>query len=174
MILAAAGDGVYCGAHLDIDVFARQKNDWYGEGDDMTFIDADLKDHYDAAAWAGAGDKRALADQLGWPPALHGTGTEDWNHCAFCPSQEHQAPYHGVLLDSGDEQWRWRGKQSIYRYHVADPIRFRRRILATIEHGHANKLANDYSSTAYYYLSNPQRGGPPLPGVAERLPRTDA
>jgi len=29
-----------------------------------------------------------------------------------------------------------------------------------IEHGHANGLSNDYSSTAYYYLSRPARGGP--------------
>ncbi len=57
----------------------------------------------------------------------------------------------------------------------ASPSRpvFRRSIRATIEHGHANKLGNDYSSTAYYYLSKPQRGGPPLPNWRERLPRPD-
>jgi hypothetical protein len=181
VILAAAGDGVYCGAHLDIDVFARQKNDWYGEGDDMTFVDDDLSDDFDVTGWTAlnvAADLRvgrtaALASQLRWPPSLHGTGTEDWCNTAFCPSQEYHGPYHGVLLYNGDENWRWRGKQSIYRYHIADPIRFRKRILATIEHGHANKLSNDYASTAYYYLSRPARGGPPLPPVAFRLPRPD-
>ncbi|HNQ23491.1 MAG TPA: DUF2961 domain-containing protein [Phycisphaerae bacterium] len=150
VILAAEGDGIYCGAHLDVDVFARQKNDWFGEGDDMIFIDGEP-----------------------WPPSLHGTGTEDWYNCAFCPTQEYQAPYHGVLLYSGTEQWKWKGKQSVYRYHIEDPIRFRRSIRVTIEHGHANKLSNDYSSTAYYYLTHPRRGGPPLPPVEARLPRPD-
>jgi hypothetical protein len=174
VILACKGDGIYCGAHLDIDVFARQKNDWYGEGDDMVFIDRDLAPIFDAAAWAAMGDGGLRNPKaLRWPPSLHGTGTEDWNHCAFCPKQEYQAPYHGVLLYSGDDTWPWRGKQSIYRYHVEDPIRFKKKILVTIEHGHANKLANDYASTAYYYLAKPVRGGPPLPPVKARLPRPD-
>ncbi|MGQ9455747.1 MAG: glycoside hydrolase family 172 protein [Armatimonadota bacterium] len=148
VICEVEGDGIYCGAHLDIDCFQRNPNDWYGEGDDMIFIDGEE-----------------------WPPSLHGTGTEDWFHCAYCPTQEYNAPYHGVILYSGNDDWRWKGKNTVYRYHIEDPIRFRRSIRVTIEHGHANKLANDYSSTAYYYLSKPKRGGPPLPPVEERLPR---
>ncbi len=150
VILDAKGDGIYCGAHLDIDCFQRNPNDWYGEGDDMIFID---------------GEK--------WPPSLHGTGTEDWYHCAYCPTQEYNAPYHGVLMYNGSGKWRWKGKQSVYRYHIEDPLRFRRSILVTIEHGHANRLSNDYASTAYYYLSEPSRGGEVLPGVEKRLPRPD-
>jgi hypothetical protein len=153
VILEARGDGIYCGAHLDIDVFEPQKNPWYGEGDDMIFIDDEP-----------------------WPPSIHGTGTEDWNNCAFSPSMEYQAPYHGVLLYTGTpERWpsKWSGKQSIYRYHVEDPVRFRKSIQVSIEHGHANKLNNDYSSTAYYYLASPMRGGPSLPPVEGRLPRPD-
>ena len=150
VILEATGDGIYCGAHLDIDCFERQKNDWFGEGDDMIFIDGES-----------------------WPPSIHGTGTEDWYNCAYCPTQEYQAPYHGVLLYNGTDEWKFKGKQSVYRYHVEDPIRFRKSINVSIEHGHANKLSNDYSSTAYYYLSKPQRGGPPLPPVEQRLPRPD-
>ncbi|MBS7638186.1 DUF2961 domain-containing protein [Candidatus Bathyarchaeota archaeon] len=53
------------------------------------------------------------------------------------------------------------------------PIRFRKSIRATIEHGHANTLSLDISSTAYYYLKEPRRGGSPLAPVAERLPRPD-
>jgi hypothetical protein len=148
IICEVEGDGIYCGAHLDIDCFQRNPNDWYGEGDDMIFIDGEE-----------------------WPPSLHGTGTEDWFHCAYCPTQEYNAPYHGVILYSGNENWPWKGKNTVYRYHIEDPIRFRKSIKVTIEHGHANKLSNDYSSTAYYYLSKPKRGGPPLPPVEERLPR---
>ncbi len=150
VILDVGGDGIYCGAHLDIDIFERQKNDWFGEGDDMIFIDGEP-----------------------WPPSLHGTGTEDWYNCAFCPTQEYTAPYHGILLYNGTESWKWNRKQSVYRYHIEDPIRFRKSIHVSIEHGHANKLGNDYSSTAYYYLAQPQQGGPPLPPVEERLPRPD-
>lgn len=148
VICDAEGDGVYCGAHLDIDCFQRNPNDWYGEGDDMIFIDGEE-----------------------WPPSLHGTGTEDWFHCAYCPTQEYNAPYHGVILYSGTPDWPWKGKTTVYRYHIEDPLRFRKSIRVTIEHGHANKLSNDYSSTAYYYLREPRRGGPELLPVEARLPR---
>jgi len=148
VICEVEGDGIYCGAHLDIDIFQRQPNDWYGEGDDMVFIDGQQ-----------------------WPPQLHGTGTEDWFHCAFGPSQEYNAPYHGIILYSGTDDWPFKGKQTVYRYHIEDPLRFKKSILFTIEHGHANKLSNDYSSTAYYYLTEPRKGGPDLPPVDERLPR---
>ena len=150
VMLDAKGNGIYCGAHLDVDVFERQKNDWFGEGDDMVFID---------------GEK--------WPPSFHGTGTEDWYNCAYCPREEYNGPYHGIILYSGTPQWPWKGKQTVYRYQIEDPIRFRKSILVGIEHGHANKLGNDYSSTAYYYLSRPKRGGPRLPAVQKRLPRPD-
>ena len=148
VILDTTGNGIYCGAHLDIDCFQRNPNDWYGEGDDMVFIDGEA-----------------------WPPSLHGTGTEDWFQCAYCPTQEYSAPYHGVILYSGNDDWRWKGKNTVYRYYIEDPIRFRTSIRASIEHGHANKLSNDYASTAYYYVDTPQRGGPALPGVEARLPR---
>jgi len=148
IILEAKGNGVYCGAHLDVDCFHRNAYDWFGEGDDMTFID---------------GEK--------WPPSLHGTGTEDWYNCGFCPKVEYNAPYNGVILYNGTEDWPWKGKQTVYRYHIEDPIRFYKKIRVTIEHGHANSFSNDYSSTAYYYLSEPKRGGKALPLVEERLPR---
>ncbi len=148
IFLEAKGDGIYCGAHLDIDCFQRNPNDWYGEGDDMVFIDGEV-----------------------WPPSLHGTGTEDWFQCAYCPTQEYNAPYHGIALYNGTAKWPWKGKNTVYRYYIEDPIRFRKSILATIEHGHANKLSNDYSSTAYYYLSKPAKAGPKLLPVEKRLPR---
>lgn len=148
VILEAEGNGIYCGAHLDIDCFQRNPEDWYGEGDDMIFIDGEL-----------------------WPPSIRGTGTEDWFNCAYCPTQEYNAPYHGIILYSGNPEWRWKGKQTVYRYYIEDPIRFRKSIKVTIEHGHANTLSNDYSSTAYFYLSEPKRGGAEIPPVEERLPR---
>lgn len=148
LLLEATGSGVYVGCNLNIDVFERQGNDWYGEGDDMIVIDGEP-----------------------WPPRLHGTGTEDYFNMAFCPRQEYSAPYHGLTLYQGTKDWPWRGKNSMYRYHIEDPIRFEKSIRVSIEHGHANKLSNDYSSTAYWYQLEPHAPFPQLLPVAQRLPR---
>lgn len=147
VLLEAAGRGHYVGCNLHIDVFERQVNDWYGEGDDMIFID-------------GASE-----------PTIHGTGTEDYFCMAYCPQRENCAPYHGLILYSGKPDWPWAGKNSMYRYHIEDPIHFHESIRVTIEHGHGNKLSNDYSSTAYWYQLEPHAPFPLLPPVALRLPR---
>jgi hypothetical protein len=97
VILDLAGRGQYVGCVLNVDVFERQVNDWYGEGGDMIFIDGEP-----------------------WPPRLHGTGTEDYFNTAFCPTQEFSAAYHGLTLYSGTEEWPWGGKNSMYRFHVED------------------------------------------------------
>lgn len=150
VILGAQGRGHYVGCNLNIDVFERQVNDWYGEGDDMIFIDGEP-----------------------WPPRLHGTGTEDYFNTAFCPTQEYCAPYHGITVYSGNPSWPWGGKNSMYRFHVEDPIAFEESIRVTIETGHDNALANDYSSTAYWYQVGRREALPQLPPVAERIPRAD-
>jgi len=147
VILEATGQGHYVGCHVDIDAFTRQANDWYGEGDDMIFVDG--------APW----------------PAIHGTGTEDYFNTAYAPSEEYQAPYHGVILNQGTVDWPWRGKHTLYRYHIEDPIFFEKSIRVTIEHGHANKLTLDYSSTAYWYQTEPHQPFPVLLPVIQRLPR---
>jgi hypothetical protein len=149
LILAARGRGHYVGCNLNVDVFERQVNDWYGEGDDMIFVDGEP-----------------------WPPRLHGTGTEDYFNTAFCPSQEYSAPYHGITVYSGNPAWPWGGKNCMYRFHVEDPIAFEESIRVTIETGHANALANDYSSTAYWYQVERSEPLPPLPPVEARLPRS--
>jgi hypothetical protein len=148
LILDAEGDGIYVGCNLNVDCFQRQGNDWYGEGDDMIVIDGEP-----------------------WPPRLHGTGTEDYFNTAFCPATEYSAPYHGVTLNSGTPEWPWKGKNSLYRFHIEDPVRFEKSIRVSIEHGSSNKLSNDYSSTAYWYQHEPHKPFPPLLSVAERMPR---
>jgi len=150
VILAVRGRGHYVGCNLNVDVFERQVNDWYGEGDDMIFIDDEP-----------------------WPPRLHGTGTEDYFNTAFCPRQEYCAPYHGITVYSGNDAWPWGGKNSLYRFHIEDPIRFERSIRVTVETGHNNCLANDYSSTAYWYQIGRTDPLPALPPVEARIPRPD-
>jgi hypothetical protein len=148
LLLDAEGDGIYVGCNLNIDCYSRQGNDWYGEGDDMIVIDGEP-----------------------WPPRLHGTGTEDYFNTAYGPTQIFHGPYHGITVNNGNADWHWRGKNSMYRYHIEDPIRFRKSIRVSIEHGHANKLTNDYSSTAYWYQHEPHKPFPVLLPVLERLPR---
>lgn len=150
VILETTGSGIYVGCHLNVDCFSRQGNDWFGEGDDMIVIDGEP-----------------------WPPRMHGTGTEDYFNTAFCPREEYCAPYHGVHLYSGTKSWPWKGKNSTYRYHIEDPIRFDKSIRVSIEHGHSNKLTNDYSSTAYWYQTLPSPVLPAMLPLSERLPRPD-
>jgi hypothetical protein len=148
VILEAQGKGHYVGCHLDIDCYQKSKMDWYGEGDDMIVIDGEV-----------------------WPPRLHGTGTEDYFNTAYCPNEEFCTPFHGITVNSGNSGWRWKGKNSLYRYHIADPIYFERSIRVSIEHGHANSQSNDYASTAYWYQSEPHAKFPDLLPAALRLPR---
>ncbi|RJP20065.1 MAG: DUF2961 domain-containing protein [Candidatus Abyssobacteria bacterium SURF_5] len=147
IVLEASGHGHYVGCHLDID--ARTPG-WWGEGDDMFFID---------------GEK--------WPPAIHGTGTEDYFCGAWNYNEVRQpfcTPYYGYHLKGNDD---YTGKHSMYRFHIEDPIVFSRSILFSIEHGHANDMGHDYSSTAYWYQAEPHRKAVDLLPVAERLPRPD-
>ncbi len=119
---------------------------WYGEGDDMIFIDGEE-----------------------WPPSLHGTGTEDYFNTAYCPAEKFDAPYHGMTMPGGPN---WGGKSSYYRFHIEDPIHFRQSIKVTIEHGHNNNRSDDIASTAYWYQAEPHKPFS-LPAVEERLPLED-
>ena len=115
-----------------------------------------------------------------WPPSLHGTGTEDYFCGAYCPRTEFNSPYCGITQyrgtpewDRSDRTWPFHGKNSMYRFHIEDPVRFHKSILVTIEHGHNNKLSHDYSSTAYWYQREPHAAFPKLPPARQRLARPD-
>lgn len=148
VILEAEGRGHYVGCNLNIhNLRFTNKWNWYGEGDDMIFIDGEP-----------------------FPPSLHGTGTEDYFNTAWCPDQEVCTPYHGIILGGGPN---WSGKITLYRYHIEDPIMFEKSIKVTIEHGHNNHRSDDWSSTAYWYQVEPHKPFPKLPPVEERLPRQE-
>ncbi|MGQ9570651.1 MAG: glycoside hydrolase family 172 protein [Thermodesulfovibrionales bacterium] len=142
VILSAEGKGQLVGVHLQIDNVA---GGWYGEGDDMVFID---------------GEK--------WPPSIHGTGTEEIFGGGACPCAEYSGPYTGIHLIENEN---FLGKNGMYRWYIADPLKFTRSILFSIEHGHANNFENDYSSVAYWYQIEPHSPYNKLPPVEERLPR---
>jgi hypothetical protein len=126
VVLDSEGKGHYVGCVVSIrNLRDSAEWNWYGEGDDMIFIDGEP-----------------------FPPSLHGTGTEDYFNTAWCPSEAYSAPYHGITLPGGPN---WSGEISLYRFHIEDPITFERSIRVTIEHGHANKRSDDWSSVAYWY-----------------------
>ncbi len=102
-----------------------------------------------------------------WPPELHGTGTEDYVNMAWCPTQAYSAPYHGIIAPGGEN---WKGRLTYYRYHIQDPVMFEKSIRVTIEHGHANRRSDDWSSTAYWYQAEPHAAFPAYCALEARLP----
>jgi len=142
VLLDAAGHGNLAGIFLNID---NSMGNWYGEGDDMIFIDGE-----------------------GWPPSYHGTGTEEIFGGGACPTAEYAGPYTGFHLIGNLD---YSGKVSMYRFYVNDPVRFRKSIRMTVEHGHANNIANDYSSTAFWYQADPHKPFRELPAAKARHPR---
>lgn len=115
---------------------------WYGEGDDMIFID---------------GDKR---------PTLSGTGTEDYFNTSWCPKVPFTHPYYGYARLN--DNIGWLGRTHVYRFHIADPIYFDESLRFTIEHGHNNCLTLDLASVAYWYQKPPVAKLPPLPSKEQR------
>src|SRR5690606_14593994 len=98
---------------------------WYGEGDDMIFID---------------GSKT---------PTLSGTGTEDYFNTSWSPKEHFQHPYFGYpRVNTTDRSWEtgWIGRTHVYRFHITDPIYFDKSLRFTIEHGHNNVLVLDLRS----------------------------
>lgn len=153
LILEAEGKGQFVGCNLNIHALRHSKVDgwnWYGEGDEMIFVDDDNE-----------GQR--------WPPTLHGTGTEDYFNCAWGPTQKFSSPFFGLTLPGGHN---FSGHISWYRWHLLDPVRFNRSICVSIEHGHANRRSDDFSSTAYWYQLEPHKSFGILP-VEKRLPRAD-
>jgi len=66
----------------------------------------------------------------------------------------------------------WRGNsgyQTGYVFHLENPVHFEHEIKVTIEHGHANHLANEMCSTAYWYADKPTQVMA-VPPVQRRLP----
>ncbi len=149
VILEASGRGHYVGCNLNIHNLRPNPIDgenWYGEGDEMIRVDGEE-----------------------WPFSIHGTGTEDYFNTAWGPNECFSSPFFGIARSGG---FNFSGKHSWYRFHLLDPVRFQRSVRVSIEHGHANRRSDDYSSTAYWYQEEPH-APITLPTVEARLPRTD-
>jgi hypothetical protein len=179
-ILDAEGRGHYVGVLFS--VYSQRRSalwDWYGEGDDMIFVDSepglsvpdtvrkpDLRIG-PKAALIEPHSESAPGSNDAWPPTLHGTGTEDYFNTAWCPTQTYSAPYHGIIAAGGPN---WTEPVTLYRWHIEDPVIFQKRIRVTIEHGHANRRSDDISSVAFWYQAEPHKPFGPLPSAKDRLP----
>jgi len=140
LICETSGRGHYVGCNLSI---LQRAMGWWGEGDDMIYVDGEEF------------------------PSLYGTGSEDYFSDAW-GMREDENLFYGCPLQESDFQVG--SKATVYRFHIPDPIPFKKSIRVTIEHGHANNLSDYYSSVAYWYQSEPHKPYPPLPSVEKRIP----
>jgi hypothetical protein len=141
VFLEAQGKGQDVGTILN--VFGLSTG-WWGEGDDMFFIDGD-----------------------GPRPTISGTGMEDYFNNAWMFQREFNYPFIGYS-QAGNRDWT--GSHTMYRFHIQDPIYFQKSLRAGIEHGHANDRSDEYTSVAFWYQAEPHLPFPPLAPIAERIP----
>ena len=143
VFLEATGRGHFLGVTHAV---MQNQDQWFGEGDDMIFIDGDTQ------------------------PTINGTGTEDyyngaWDFGGNAFANLHQgAPY---IVDPE----RIGGRYCLFRWHTESPITFEKSIRVTIEHGHANHRADNFYSTAFWYQAEPHAAFPALPAPEARVPR---
>jgi len=144
----AVGRGHYVGINYYVECPSTL---WYGEGDDMFFIDGQP-----------------------WPPSLHGTGTEDYFNSSYCPKEVYCHPYFGYArVNDGTG---FLGRTHCYRYHIDDPIMFTQSLRGSIEASHANAMTLDLATVAYWYQTEPHKRFAKLPNRKGRanMPAIDA
>ena len=137
----AKGHGQYVGVTMSV---LQNQDFWWGEGDDMFFIDGAKK------------------------PSIAGTGTEDYFLGAWdFGGKPFSYPLYGAPVVGKELAG---SRSSVYRFHLDSPIPFTRSFKATIEHGSANGRSDNFYSVAYWYQAEPHAPFPPLPSVEQRLP----
>ena len=144
VFLEAAGRGHFVGVTHAVE---QNQDGWFGEGDDMIFIDGDRE------------------------PTINGTGTEDYYNGAWDFGGQAFAYQHNGAPHISDPKERLGGRYCLYRWHIESPITFEKSIKVTIEHGHANHRSDNFYSTAYWYQTEPHAAFPALPTPAERIPK---
>jgi hypothetical protein len=130
--------------------------------------------------WWGEGEIKFYLDGDGDYPTICGTGTEDY----FCGSynfedprthqyREFSTPYSGLSqVLRPDGLYRSQTRFGLYRWHIADPIRFERDLRVTIQAlgWRSGKrylpLQDDIASVAYWYQTLPAAPFPALPDAS--------
>jgi hypothetical protein len=114
--------------------------------------------------WWGEGEIKVYMDGDSQFPTIAGTGSEDYVGLAW-GLQQATFPYNGASLV---------GKEfnSMYRWHLADPIAWQREARITIQQiAYKNGLAethDDWSTATFWYEPTPSAPLPPLPDLKAR------
>lgn len=143
------GEGHYVGTYL---CWGVNNNGWWGEGEIKFYMD---------------GDKKF--------PTICGTGTEDY----FCGSynfdvggqyKEYSTAYAGLpQIIRPDGSYQAQQRFGLYRWHITDPIRFKKDLRVTIQAlgwrsgGRYLPLKDDIASVAFWYQAEPHNTYPSLP-----------
>jgi hypothetical protein len=145
------GRGQYVGTYL---AYESKTAGWWGEGEIKFFLD---------------GDKQF--------PTICGTGTEDY----FCGSYDFEhpqthlyvpfsTPYTGLpQVIPEDKIYVPPQRFGLYRWHIADPVRFEKDLKVTIQslgwkkNGAYLPQQDDIASVAYWYQAEPHAKFPALP-----------
>ena len=145
------GQGQYVGTYLAWEV---HNSGWWGEGEIKFYLD---------------GDKAF--------PTICGTGTEDY----FCGSYDFEdpetkkyhvfsTPYTGLAqVIPPDKIYEPGQRFGLYRWHIADPVRFAKNLKVTIQAlgwqsgGRYLPLQDDIASVGYWYQKEPHKPFPKLP-----------
>lgn len=164
---------------------AQYRQEYPARPGDYLILDAEGRGHYVGTvlsvvsrtqSWFGEGDDRFYIDGE-TEPSLRGTGTEDY----FCDAwgfKDADRPFYGIVSGKWDEIG---DKISVYRWHIHDPVHFRKSLKVTIEHkgvtfDEAGKLVSThmerpdlFSSVAFWYQAGKAKRFATLPPVEERV-----
>ncbi|MDO5479173.1 MAG: DUF2961 domain-containing protein [Clostridia bacterium] len=148
-----SGNGHYIGTYM---FWGVNNTGWWGEGEIKFYLDGDREF-----------------------PTICGTGTEDyfcgsWNFDIGGKYQEFCTPYSGMpKVIRPDGLYSSQQRFSLYRWHINDPVYFKKDIKVTIQAlgWRSNKrylpLQDDISSVAYWYQDSICKTFPPFPSVDE-------
>ena len=146
------GQGQYVGTYM---AWGVHNNGWWGEGEIKFYLDGD-RDF----------------------PTINGTGTEDYFGGSYNfenrekkQFEEFSSPYSGLAqVIKPDGLYQSQQRFGLYRWHIADPVRFETDLKVTIqalgwrEGGTYLPLMDDISSVAIWYQVEPHAPFPKLPG----------
>ncbi|MHC4601770.1 MAG: glycoside hydrolase family 172 protein [Planctomycetota bacterium] len=115
--------------------------------------------------WWGEGEIKVYLDGDKQFPTIAGTGTEDYIGQSW-GLQDKTYLYGGTSLNS-------KGLISIYRWHIKDPIYWKKDVRVTIQQigwkGGLYERQDDWSTTTFWYEPLPAAPLPPLPDYKTRI-----
>lgn len=122
-----------------------------------------------AAGWWGDGGERIVVDGR----VIPGTGQEDY----FCQGWSFGKGEQGLRFGSplyGSADKERLAENTFYRFHIEDPVPFKKTFRMTMRHGIRNeRREDDYSTVAFWYQTEPHKKFPALPPAGDRYASKD-